>query len=170
MKQLYAPWRMEYIKECSKQKGKVTDAGHCFICQSQKGDPVKNLVLYTDSYALVMMNRYPYNNGHLMVAPCRHIGAIEKLKPDEYAALFKLIQESVKILKKALRPDGFNIGANLGRYAGAGLPSHFHIHIVPRWIGDVNFFPLLAQTKVICESLSTTYQRLKPFFKNRCLK
>lgn len=170
MKHLFAPWRMKYIKESSKQKGKKSKTSDCFICQSSQGRKFKNLVLYSNDYALVMMNRYPYNNGHLLVAPCRHIGAIERLRPKEYATLFELVQESVKILKKVMRPDGFNIGANLGRYAGAGLPGHFHIHIVPRWIGDVNFSPMLAETKVICESLTVTFKRLKPFFDAQCQK
>jgi ATP adenylyltransferase len=117
-----------------------------------------------------MLNRYPYNNGHLLVAPTRHIGEIEKLTLAEKEAIFELVQKSVKILKQALKPDGFNLGANLGRYAGAGLPDHFHIHIVPRWIGDVNFFPLLAETKVICEALPATYRKLAPFFKAQCPK
>lgn len=164
MKLLWAPWRMEYIKQSSKLKGRSFKAKDCFICQGLKGNQVKNLILYANSSALVMLNRYPYNNGHLMVAPVRHVGEIEKLAPEERDAVFELVQKSVKILKKIMRPDGFNIGANLGRYAGAGLPGHFHIHIVPRWVGDVNFFPLLAETKVVCESLSITYKKLKPFF------
>jgi len=164
MKLLWAPWRMEYIKESSKVKRHKTKINDCFICHGVKGNQVKNLILYSNSSALVMMNRYPYNNGHLMVAPCRHVGAIEKLMPEERDAVFEMVQKSVRILKKVMRPDGFNIGANLGRYAGAGLPGHFHIHIVPRWIGDVNYLPLLAQTKVVCESLQVTYSKLKPYF------
>lgn len=164
MKLIWAPWRMKYIKESSKLKGKNLKIKNCFICQGLKGNQAKNLILYANSYALVMLNRYPYNNGHLMVAPARHVGEIEKLTPQERDAVFELVQKSVRILKKLMRPDGFNIGANLGRYAGAGLPGHFHIHIVPRWIGDVNFLPLLAETKVVCESLSITYKKLKPFF------
>ena len=161
---------MKYIKESSKSKGHSFKEKDCFICQGLKGKHAKNLILYTNSFALVMLNRYPYNNGHLMVAPTRHVGEIEKLTPEERDAVFELVQQSVKILKRLMRPDGFNIGANLGRYAGAGLPGHFHIHIVPRWVGDVNFFPLLADTKVVCESLSITYKKLKPFFNKKCLK
>ena len=165
MKHIWAPWRMKYIKESSKFKCHSFKEKDCFICQGRKGNQAKNLILYANANALVMLNRYPYNNGHLMVAPTRHVGEIEKLTPEEGDAVFELVQKSVRILKKLMRPDGFNIGANLGRYAGAGLPGHFHIHIVPRWVGDVNFFPLLADTKIVCESLSITYKKLKPFFK-----
>lgn len=170
MKLLWAPWRMKYIKESAKHKGHSLSAKDCFICQAIKGNLVKNLILKADAFGLVMLNRYPYNNGHLLVAPCRHIGAIEKLTADERASVFELVCQSVKILKKIMRPDGFNIGSNLGRYAGAGLPTHFHIHIVPRWIGDVNFLPLLSQTKVVCESLEATYHLLKPYFAEKCPK
>ncbi len=173
MKLIWAPWRMEYIKENTKRMGQSLKAKDCFFCQALKGKPVKNYILYSNSNALVMLNRYPYNNGHLMVAPCRHIGEIEKLSPKESLAIFELVQQSVRVLKKVMRPDGFNIGANLGRYAGAGQPGHFHIHIVPRWIGDVNYMPLIAETKVVCEYLEQTYQRLKPVLEaelKRCPK
>lgn len=173
MKLIWAPWRMEYIKENSKRKGPSLKAKDCFFCRALKGKPIKNLILYSNSNALVMLNRYPYNNGHLMVAPLRHVGEIEKLSPKERDAVFELIQQSVRVLKKEMRPDGFNIGANLGRYAGAGQPGHFHIHIVPRWIGDVNYMPLMTETKVVCEYLEQTYQRLKPMLEaelKRCPK
>lgn len=164
MKLLWAPWRMEYIKESSRLKTHNSKRSGCFICQGFKTKSSKKLILYANSNALVMMNRYPYNNGHLMVAPRRHVGEIEKLTPKERDSVFELLQKSVKVLKKVMRPDGFNIGANLGQYAGAGLPGHFHIHIVPRWIGDVNYMPLLTETKVVCEYLEETYKRLKPYF------
>jgi ATP adenylyltransferase len=164
MKIIWAPWRMKYIEESSKHKGHNIKEKDCFICQGLKGNRVKNLILYANSNALVMLNRFPYNNGHLMVAPNRHVGEIEELTTAESDAVFELVQKSVKILKKLMKPDGFNIGANLGRYAGAGLPGHFHIHIVPRWMGDINYLPLLAHTKVISESLQVTYRKLKPYF------
>jgi ATP adenylyltransferase len=155
---------MDYIKKSKKSHSPLK--ADCFFCHGIKGKSFKNLILYSNSNALVMMNRYPYNNGHLMVAPCRHIGAIEKLTSKERDAVFEFVQKSVKVLKKVMRPDGFNIGANIGRSAGAGLPGHFHIHIVPRWVGDVNYLPIVAETKVVCENLHQTYNRLKPHFRN----
>jgi ATP adenylyltransferase len=107
-----------------------------------------------------MMNLYPYNNGHLLIAPKRHVGKIEEINEDEMTELFKMTQKMIKVLR-VFKPEGFNVGANLGRVAGAGVPGHFHIHIVPRWNGDTNFMPVLGETKVISESLEETYKKIK---------
>jgi ATP adenylyltransferase len=110
------------------------------------------------------MNRFPYNSGHLMVAPCRHTARLEALTQAEASEIFQLIQKSVTVLKKEFKPQGFNIGANLGAVAGAGVTGHLHFHIVPRWQGDTNFMPLLSETKVISDHLKTTYERLAKHF------
>ncbi len=158
MRQIWAPWRMAYINSCQQNKKQK-----CVLCikSSRIENDVSSLVLLRGKYSFVMMNRYPYNPGHLMIAPYRHIGKIERLNSTEMNEMFFLIQQCVKAIRKTLKPDGFNIGANLGRIAGAGIPGHFHIHLVPRWNGDTNFMPILAETKVICQELDKTYQILK---------
>jgi ATP adenylyltransferase len=113
---------------------------------------------------MVMMNRFPYNNGHLMAAPVRHVARFERLTAAEGRELFGLIQRCITVLRRELHPSGFNVGLNLGRSAGAGVAGHLHVHIVPRWFGDVNFMPLLGETKVISEHLHETYQRLRRGF------
>jgi ATP adenylyltransferase len=137
----------------------------CIFCgrQDHKRD-VENLILDRGKQAFVMMNRFPYNSGHLMVAPFRHVAAIERMTPAEQAELSALVQKSVVILKRAFSPEGFNIGMNLGRVAGAGVEHHLHVHVVPRWNGDTNFMPVSAETKVISEALAQTYKRLRPEF------
>lgn len=155
MKRLWTPWRKEYIQ--SKEKG-------CFFCRVIKEKRDKdNLILFRGEKSFIIMNRYPYNNGHLMAAPIAH-KKLEKLLPVERNEIFDLIPLSVKVLKKALRCQGLNIGANLGKVAGAGVVGHFHIHIVPRWLGDTNFLPIIAETKTIAEYLKETYNKLLPFF------
>jgi len=163
MRTLWAPWRAEYIY-CA---GGQHSAGrrHCLFCNLLKtNDDVQNLILHRGRRAFVVMNRFPYNNGHVMVAPTRHTANLETLSVEESAELFKLVQKSLGVLRRAVRPQGFNVGANLGRVAGAGVVGHAHIHIVPRWLGDVNFMPLLSETKVISEHLSETYARLRKGF------
>jgi len=162
---LWAPWRAEYIY-CA--IGKPSDAKrHCLFCRllKAKGDK-ENLILLRGRNAFVVMNRFPYNNGHLMVAPNRHTMDLETLSAAESRELFRLTQKSLATLRRALKPHGFNVGANLGRVAGAGVAGHVHVHIVPRWLGDVNYMPVLAETKVISEHLSETYDRLRLQFRN----
>jgi len=154
MKKLWAPWRMEYILE-SKKSG-------CIFCKTLKEkQDERNLIVYRSSHSFVMLNKYPYNNGHLMIAPFRHISEIEKLNEKERLDIFNLVEKSVKALKRAMSPEGFNIGANFGDIAGAGVKDHLHIHIVPRWKGDTNFMPILADTAVLPQALSETYKKLK---------
>ena len=164
MKTLWAPWRAEYIY-CAGGQNSVSRR-HCLFCNllKTKDDP-KNLILYRGRHAFVVMNRFPYNNGHLMVAPKRHTADLETFSAAESAELFRLVQKSLAVLRRQLKPQGFNVGANLGRVAGAGVAGHVHIHIVPRWLGDVNYMPLLAETKVISEHLSETYDRLRKGFR-----
>lgn len=134
----------------------------CIFClkPKQKSD-AKNLILLRGREAFVIMNLYPYNNGHLMVAPYRHIGDLGKLRDSELLEMMNLARHSQRAMAATMRPDGFNLGFNLGRAAGAGIADHVHLHLVPRWNGDTNFMPVLAGTKVVSEGLAQTYRRLK---------
>jgi ATP adenylyltransferase len=163
MRTLWAPWRTEYIY-CAAGRNS-TGRRHCLFCNLLKAkDDGGNLILYRGRHAFVVMNRFPYNNGHVMVAPNRHVATFEKLSAGEGTELFGLVQKSLAVLRRGLKPQGFNVGANLGRVSGAGVAGHVHVHIVPRWLGDVNFMPLLAETKVISEHLTETYDRLRGQF------
>ena len=156
MKHLWAPWRMNYIL-----KRKEKD---CIFClkPSRERDR-ENLILYRGKHTFVMMNRYPYNNGHLMIVPHRHCIDLESLNPLESKELFELLRVSIGVLKISLSPQGFNIGVNIGKVGGAG-EAHIHFHVVPRWAGDTNFMPILGETKIVPEYLSNTYQRLHSTF------
>ena len=160
MERLWAPWRMKYISHMKKKK-------ECFLCRSakEKGKDKKNYVLFRGKTCLVVLNLFPYNNVRLMVAPYRHIGKLDRLNKEERAELMELTNKSVNVLKKGLSPDGFNVGINLGKAAGAGLVGHLHVHIVPRWVGDTNFMSSTGGTKVISQSLDEAYKVLKKFCK-----
>jgi ATP adenylyltransferase len=163
MKTLWAPWRAEYIYCAGGNHS--TGKRHCLFCNLHKRkDDERNLILFRGKLAFIVMNRYPYNNGHVMVAPVRHVDTLEKLTAAESAEMFRLVSRSLRALRAELRPQGFNVGANLGRVAGAGVAGHVHVHVVPRWLGDVNFMPLLAETKVISEHLAETYGKLRRHF------
>ncbi len=157
MKVLWAPWRIEYIENNSRQ------CIFCYAINSNENLDKKNLVLYRGNNSFIIMNKYPYNNGHIMFVPNRHISKISELTEDEVIEIFKMVKHSEKCLKEKFRPDGFNFGANLGIEAGAGF-EHLHFHLVPRWKGDTNFMPVLGDTKVISEHLSRTYDKLKQCF------
>ncbi len=153
---LWAPWRLEYIKEATGTKP------DCFLCEALGADEDRErLLLYRGEKSFVIMNRYPYNNGHLLIAPNRHVATLDELELDEMTQLFDLVRKATGWLTKAYSPQGFNIGINLGRVAGAGLPGHVHVHIVPRWDGDVNFMPVLGFTKVISEGLQSSWDQLR---------
>ncbi|MEO0278790.1 MAG: HIT domain-containing protein [candidate division WOR-3 bacterium] len=155
MECIWAPWRMEYIEKASKDDD-------CFICTAIKEGPsVKNLLLGVFKNAVIIMNRFPYNPGHLMVAPIKHTGIIGDLSDSEMLELFRLVDYSIKLLKKVMSPHGFNVGINIGKCAGAGLETHVHIHVVPRWNGDTNFMPVIADVKVIPEHIERTYEKIK---------
>jgi len=157
MEQLWAPWRIKYI-EIAKQEG-------CILCDKPREDNDElNYILYRGQKNFIIMNSYPYNAGHLMVAPYRHVAALDELTDDERDEHFDLASRCVRVLRQAFRPDGFNIGVNMGRVAGAGIDKHIHSHIVPRWLGDSNFMPVTADTKVINEALAETYQKLNGRF------
>jgi ATP adenylyltransferase len=156
MKYLWAPWRMDYILG-EKKKG-------CFFCKKLKEKKSKkNLILHRGEYVFVVMNKYPYTNGHLMVVPRRHCLNVEELDHNELKEFFDLLKTSIKVLKVSLRPHGFNIGMNIGKVGGAG-EDHLHLHIVPRWAGDTNFMPVIGETKIIPEYLEETYQKLHSAF------
>jgi ATP adenylyltransferase len=154
MKRLWAPWRIEYILGEKDSK--------CIFCEKPKQDKDEdNYILFRGKRCLVMLNAYPYNNGHLMIAPYRHIDSVESLEDDEAKEIMEILSRMITLLKKVLRPEGFNVGMNLGSVAGAGIVDHLHLHVVPRWKGDTNFMPLISNTKIISESLHKTYQKLK---------
>jgi ATP adenylyltransferase len=151
---LWAPWREKFIL-CEKETG-------CFFCRAAKGKKdEENLILLRGKKCFVILNRYPYNNGHLMVAPYRHVGKLENLKEEELFELLKTSQLCVRIIKAGLKPNGLNLGMNLGKVSGAGVADHLHLHIVPRWTGDTNFMPILADTKIVSIGLKQTYKQLK---------
>jgi len=154
MKTMWAPWRMEYILN-QKKEG-------CIFCKGQGEDDT--LTLFKGSVSLVMMNKFPYINGHLLVAPKRHLSTLHELTTDEMGILLKTVERSVGILKEAMKPDGFNVGLNLGKVAGAGVEEHLHFHVVPRWFGDTNALTVFADIRVIPEHFKMTYDRLKPYF------
>jgi len=154
---LWAPWRMEYIKSADKGGYKG-----CIFCEALKSDEEEALVLYKSSNAFIIMNRYPYNTGHLMVVPKRHLPSLEDLNPRELLEVGILVQASLRALRRAFNPQGFNIGVNIGRAAGAGVEDHVHVHVVPRWVGDSNFMLVTGGTKVIPQDIRETYKILKP--------
>ncbi len=157
MERIWAPWRMQFIR-MKKPKG-------CFLCENpQKVDDVRNYILYRGGENFVIMNSYPYNPGHLMVAPYRHVASIEELSEAERNEHFKIVNQCVKVLREEANPEGFNIGMNLGKASGAGVAGHAHTHIVPRWHGDINFMSVLADTKVVPEALAETFERLRGKF------
>ena len=154
MKTMWAPWRMEYILAEKEER--------CIFCDalSQNDD----LTLYKGPDTLVMMNKFPYINGHLLVAPRRHLSGLTQLDKHEMGELLATVDRSVEILKRVMTPDGFNVGLNLGKVAGAGVEEHLHFHIVPRWLGDTNALTVFADVRVIPEHIKATYENLKPHF------
>lgn len=159
MEHLYAPWRMEYIG------GPEPDG--CLFCRVREAAEERdreNLVLWRGPEALVMLNRYPYNSGHVMVAPRAHASSLEDLSDPQALALHRGLALALRVLREVSAPHGFNVGANLGRVAGAGIPDHVHLHAVPRWTGDTNFLPVLGETKVVNEHLERTWEKLRAAF------
>ena len=159
MEHLWAPWRMEFIKG-------PKPAG-CVFCEAAAADPADDpahLVLARTNLSLAILNRYPYNNGHLMVAPTAHLANLEDLPPAAAGDLTTLTQRSLRVLRRVLSPQGFNLGINAGKIAGAGVADHVHQHVVPRWDADTNFMPVVAETKVLNEHLTKSYQELRAGF------
>ena len=157
MDYMWAPWRMEYILS-SKPAG-------CIFCDKPQQDTDReNLILYRGETCFVIMNYYPYNNGHLLIIPYRHISNLENLTTQEQAEMMSVLTKSNKIIKETMNPDGLNIGMNLGKVAGAGIDDHLHFHIVPRWNGDTNFMPVVGHTKVLAQALYESWDSLIPHF------
>jgi ATP adenylyltransferase len=152
-RQLWAPWRLEYVQSAEEQPG-------CVFCLARDGEDEERLVVRRSERALVLLNRFPYSSGHLMVAPARHVGELASLEDEEALDIHRLATQALEALGRTFSPDGFNLGWNLGRVAGAGVVDHVHLHVVPRWAGDTNFMPVLADVKVLPEHLITTRAKL----------
>ncbi|MCF8032712.1 MAG: HIT domain-containing protein [Desulfarculaceae bacterium] len=157
MENLWAPWRMTYILEEDKPEG-------CIFCLAVDGKGADDLVLGVGEHSLVMMNKYPYNNGHLLVAPRRHLPGLDRLSDLEMTDLLSTVRRAVNALKEVMNPEGFNVGLNLGRVAGAGIEEHMHFHVVPRWGGDTNFMTVFGEVRVIPEHIRATCDKLRPYF------
>jgi ATP adenylyltransferase len=154
MKTMWAPWRIDYIL--------ADKDSRCIFCDAI--EPESDLTLFLGAETLVMMNKFPYINGHLLVAPVRHVATLDQLTKMEMGELLATVEQSVGILKTVMEPDGYNVGLNLGRVAGAGLEDHLHFHIVPRWSGDTNALTVFGEVRVIPEHIKATYDNLKPYF------
>ena len=152
-RQLWAPWRLEYVQAADEQDG-------CIFCTAAAGDDAERLVVHRGERAFALLNLFPYSSGHLLIAPFRHVAAFERLEPDEANEIHALTADALAALRAVYDPEGFNLGWNLGRIAGAGIVDHVHEHVVPRWAGDTNFMPVLADVKVVPEHLDETRRRL----------
>lgn len=160
MQHLWAPWRMAYI-------GEPQPPGCIFCVKPAESRDADNYIVHRGTHAFVMLNAFPYNSGHLMVAPYRHTADFPGLSPEEVQDVMALAQQSLRALDRAFHPHGYNIGMNLGQVAGAGIADHLHLHVVPRWNGDTNFMPVLAETRVLPEALAETYRKLTEAWEQR---
>ncbi len=159
MDRLWSPWRMEYMSTAGKAEG-------CIFCEHlAQEDDAKAHILHRGPTCFVILNAFPYNTGHLMIAPLRHAADVSDLSPEERAELFDLTCRSVEVIRDAMKPEGFNTGMNLGTAGGAGVPGHVHMHVVPRWGGDTNFMSVVGDTKVLPELLGDTAAKLRPGFR-----
>ena len=160
MNHLWSPWRMEYIENNNKEEG-------CVFCKAQAmEDNAENLIACRGKFSFVILNRFPYTSGHLMVVSLKHKPSLEELDPETRAEMMELTSRCTTVLKNIYTPQGYNVGVNIGEAAGAGVPGHVHIHIVPRWKGDTNFMSSVGGTRVLPEALEVTYQRIKNGFQN----
>ncbi|MBW1915488.1 MAG: HIT domain-containing protein [Deltaproteobacteria bacterium] len=158
MKHLWAPWRMQYILSDGKPDG-------CIFCPGDSRDNDEDrLILHLGPYSMVMMNKYPYNSGHLLVLPNNHVQELDQLSDEQIIDLTLTVKKTINIMKQIMSPEGFNVGLNIGKAAGAGIEEHLHFHIVPRWNGDVNFMTILGEVRVVPEHLKTTYKNFRPYF------
>lgn len=155
MQYLWAPWRMAYIEGSTEQDG-------CIFCgRLAESDGPENLILHRAEHTFIILNRYPYTNGHMMIVPFDHRASLEELEPETQAELMRLTAQAVSLLRRVYAAEAFNIGINIGEAAGAGVADHVHVHVVPRWLGDTNFMATTAKTRVLPEALEVTYQRLR---------
>jgi ATP adenylyltransferase len=154
MDNLWSPWRMKYITD-------YENPGECIFCtMPEKQDGPENLIVHREEHCYVILNRFPYTTGHVMVVPFDHKSTLEALTPQVRAAMMELVTKTVEVMRREYKPQGFNVGINLGSAAGAGIAEHVHIHIVPRWVGDTNFMSTVGETRVLPEELEVTYKRL----------
>jgi ATP adenylyltransferase len=158
MKQLWAPWRLPYLQR------EHPDADTCIFCAKQQAEDTAEHILYRGKYSYIVLNRYPYNNGHMLIVPYQHTGYIEDLKDDTMLEVMQLLQIALAILRQAINPEGFNVGINEGAAGGAGIAQHIHLHVVPRWDGDSNYMTVISGTRVIPQTLDETYKVLRPLF------
>lgn len=157
---LFRPDRMKYVRKLIKSET-------CVFCAAAKGKvSLETLCVYRTKHSMVVLNKFPYNSGHVLVIPRRHCGDLLKLRDDEFNDLQQTVRLTMKALSEIYQPGGMNVGLNHGSVAGAGIPDHLHYHVIPRWAGDINFFPLIAETKVLVESLEQTYERVLGYFNN----
>lgn len=164
MQHMWSPWRSTYIESFKKPAPKRKNSRSIFSTALNAGNDDKHFILWRGKYCFVIMNRYPYNSGHLLIVPYRQTSRFEDLHPDEFAEIMATAQRAKKALDKVMKPQGYNFGANIGRVAGAGVDNHIHFHIVPRWNGDTNFMPVLTNTKVISEDMRATLRKLRNAF------
>jgi ATP adenylyltransferase len=157
---IWAPWRLEYVKDAAKDK----DEGCIFCSKPAAGDDEANLIVHRGERCFVMLNLFPYTNGHLMVAPYEHVAALQDLDPETVAEMMALAQQAMRRLEEVYSPHGYNVGFNQGRIAGAGFENHIHMHVVPRWGGDTNFMPVLADTRVMPQTPQQSYEALRGGF------
>jgi ATP adenylyltransferase len=157
---IWAPWRLKYVKDASKDSG-----DECIFCaKPEQNDDEANLIVHRGERCFVILNLFPYTNGHLMVAPYEHVGSLPEVEPETVAEMMALAQQGIRVLGDVYGPQGFNVGCNQGRVAGAGVEHHIHMHVVPRWGGDTNFMPVLADTRVMPQSLEDSFAALKGKF------
>jgi ATP adenylyltransferase len=163
MERLFSPWRSKYIESFSRSK---EEEEKCILCTAhQSGNDDEHLIVTRGSLCYVIMNLYPYNSGHLMIVPFRHLSVLNDLTEDESAEMMRLVRRMTVALQSVAHPHGFNVGCNIGRSAGAGIDQHIHFHVVPRWNGDTNFMPVLSDTKLISEDMADTLQKLRKALK-----
>ncbi len=171
---IWAPWRIEYIERAkekssstrdTQKKGKESEKEDCFICSAWSGED-DELVVFKGKNALIIMNKYPYNSGHVMICPRTHTSELSSLSQEEKIEIFELMEKAIWALRKAIKPHGFNIGINLGRVAGAGLEEHIHVHVVPRWSGDTNFMITCGNAKVIVEDIKASMMKIKRYLED----
>lgn len=161
MDRMWSPWRSKHIETLTRGLEAPDDRGSLFVRLAEDDRDVENLILWRGERVYVVMNRYPYNNGHLLVVPYRQVAQYDDLTAEEQIEIARTIDRCIRWLRHALSPDGFNVGMNLGKAAGAGVPEHLHAHVVPRWNGDTNFMPTVADLKVIPEGMNDTFQKLR---------
>jgi ATP adenylyltransferase len=162
MKNLYCPWRTSYSQDLSKQKQEKSDTHSCVFCSQPLEDTdEKHFIVHRGVHNYVMLNLYPYNAGHMLIIPFAHQSSLAQMSPEGRAELIELTSHSIEVCKKALKCEGLNTGMNLGKVAGAGIPAHLHMHVLPRWAGDTNFLPLIGETKQISFDLREVYQKIK---------